>query len=101
MNRPTEAETGILINVNFEKKDGWHIATSPELPGFILADLDIDEIIDDLPEAIRVLYSHRHNIECGVVYLKRADHVAEKDEGPSPWALIPMPVINSMAAVAA
>ena len=95
MNNPNEKTSGVLITINFEEKDGWHIATSPDLPGFILADPKFDEIIDDLPEAIRILYSSRHKVDCKVVSLK-------KDKDPNPWwALLPLSVIDSLVPAAA
>ena len=48
------------IHIDIEKKDEWHIATSPDLPGFILADRDKDEILADLPEAIQLIYEIRN-----------------------------------------
>ena len=98
MNKQINNEGAILITVNFEERDGWHIATSPELPGFILADQNKDEIIDDLPEAICVLYSARHNVECRLVPLERTTTSTEEPT-LSPWwsALLPRPVINSIA----
>ncbi len=57
----------IVIRIDLQKLDGWHVATSKDLPGFVLADPDRDKVIDDMPQAIGLLYSERHGVECRVV----------------------------------
>ena len=54
----------ISISVSVEGREGWHMATSQDLPGLVLAHQDRDTVMRDLPKAISLLYSARHNCEC-------------------------------------
>lgn len=79
--------SAISIRVNFEEVDGWYIATSPDLPGFILADPNRQEIIDDLPLAIKTLYDARYNTNCTVIPSKYGNPKTRAKTAP--WFIMP------------
>lgn len=92
------SEHAISIRVKIDKLDGWYIATSKDLPGFILADPDREAIIDDLPESIQILYSERHGVECRVV---PSEYGNPSSEGKAPWLVMTENLIKDISAVAA
>ena len=59
------------------------------MPGFILADPNKNEIIDDLPEAIRILLSERHGVEINVV---PSEYVEQHSKAQTPWLVLPSEV---------
>ena len=63
----------LVIRIDLQKQDGWHVATSKDLPGFVLAHQDRDKLIEDVPDAVRLLYSKRHNVDCQVVESEYGD----------------------------
>ena len=85
----------ISIRIKFEELDGWHIATSPDLPGFILADPNKQEIIDDLPLAIKTLYDARYNADCIVISSKYGNPKTRTKAAP--WFIVPKSLTQNIA----
>ena len=75
----------LLIRVDITEQNGWHIAKSKDLPGFILADKSVANIVDDLPEAIELLISERHGIDCKVV---RGKYGSTTSKAKTPWVVM-------------
>ncbi len=84
-------ESALLIRIDIEMKDKWHIATSKDLDGFVLAHPDEDEILDDLPSAIKLLIDMRYDVNCKVVPSKFGK---SKSTAKRPWLVMPANVEN-------
>lgn len=92
------SERALLIRINIENQDGWFVATSKDLNGFVLAHPKESELLRDLPNAIKLLIDVRYGIECKVVpseYGKRASRAK------TPWLVVPASVENISLPVAA
>ena len=48
------------VPIRIEHKDGWYIATSDTLP-LVLASRNKEEILEDLPRAVRLLIKQMRN----------------------------------------
>ena len=48
------------IRVVIDTLDGWHIATSNDLPGFILATENRELLLSGIRESVEMLYAARH-----------------------------------------
>lgn len=55
-----------ILTVEFSQRDDWHIATCRELEGFYLVHKDKDEIIKDIPKAIKVLVKAQFGLDISV-----------------------------------
>lgn len=45
-----------IIRVSLRRQDDWMIATSEDMPGLFIASPDAEKVIDDVPDAIRILF---------------------------------------------
>ncbi len=78
-----------LITVRFRKTAGGSVtATSEDLPGLFLTHLDRQQIIDDLPEAIQLLFKMNHNEDVVVYLLDSAADPPELKDDKLPLAAI-------------
>jgi len=85
------------IRVDIEEQEGWHVATSRDLPGLVLAHESRERVLDALPGAIRLLYSHRHKCDCIVFF---SPFAGESDATNAPWVVIPPEVARAQLAAA-
>lgn len=84
-------ENALLIRVDIKQKEDWYFATSKDLPGFLLVDQDKNELIDDLPEAIRILVNARYDVNCKVV---PSQFGQSKSKAKRPWLVVPAEIEN-------
>ena len=95
-----EGENALLIRIDVKEKDGWFVATSKDLAGFVLAHPDESELLEDLPRAVKLLIDLRFDVDCKVVPSKFGK---PKSKAKPPWLVMPACIEQSisMPAVAA
>lgn len=82
-------ELALLIRMDIEEQDGFFVATSKDLDGFVLAHPSKDLLLDDLPSAIKLLIDVRYNVNCKVV---PSQFGKPKSKAKPPWLVIPAEV---------
>ena len=79
MSKPIE-----VIRVTVERnRDGWYMATSPDMPGLLVANPDESATIEDISTTISALYKAQHGLD--VVVREAAWPQANTPNEPSPW----------------
>ena len=51
------------LRIKHKKKKGYHILTSPDLAGFLLCGKNLQRLIDDIPESVKLLFKLNHNLD--------------------------------------
>ncbi|MYD78342.1 MAG: hypothetical protein F4239_05475 [Gammaproteobacteria bacterium] len=82
-------EQALLIRMDITEKDGWFVATSKDLDGFVLAHPSEEMLLDDLPSAIKMLIDARYDVNCKVV---PSQFGKPKSKAKPPWLVIPAEV---------
>ena len=54
------------ITVTYRTKDGWHLFTSDQMDGLVVASPDLRTAFDDVPKAVSMLLKLDHGFECVV-----------------------------------
>lgn len=68
------------VTVCFEQRpDGGLRAWSDDVPGLVLSHSDIDGVLEDVTEALRVILSHRFNMPIDVKPLTNIREALESD----------------------
>ena len=81
---PERAE---IVNVKIRRElDGYFVVTSNELPGLVLAHMDIRELLADVPAAIMALYMANLGISVRVIEAFPAS--SGKIELPPAWMVM-------------
>lgn len=89
----SQREKCMLVRIKIENIDGWYIATSPDLPGFTIAHQDRSIIENDVPDAIQLLLTERHGLECSVV---KSEYGNPRTRAKNPpWLVIPPALVSS------
>ena len=78
------------VTVCFEQRDdGGLRAWSEEVPGLVLSHTDIDGVLADVTEALRVILSHRFNVDVDVRPLANLREALEENGIVPPKGMIP------------
>lgn len=78
------------LTVNFESRpDGGLRAYSDDLPGVVLSSTDVDGVVQDVTEALKVIVSHLLNAEVEVQPLVGFREFSENNGIVSPQPLVP------------
>jgi hypothetical protein len=86
------SNTKFKITVCFESRpDGGLRAYSDDVPGLVLSSLDIDGVLEDVPNALSVILSERLNAEIEVEPLPNIREALEDNGIVSPQRFIPGP----------
>ena len=62
-----------VVTVTMRKENGWYIATSPDLEGFIVCHQNFLSFSQEIPACIKALYIADHGIEVDVEELPSID----------------------------
>lgn len=54
------------IVVDFKRRDGWHIATSSDLPGLNVSETDFETFVSEIRPVIRAFIKIKYDIEVSV-----------------------------------
>lgn len=54
------------IKVKYKAAEGWHVFTSHEVPGFLVAHTDISTAYNDISKAIELLMKLNEDVDCVV-----------------------------------
>ncbi len=89
----------VNVNVKITERDGWFVAICKELPGFYLVHQDREAILEDVPEAIRVLVKAQHDLDCRVLPMKKSFDLTQERQRPARKSLFPWAAVldNSLA----
>lgn len=80
------------LTVCFEKRpDGGLRAYSDDVPGLVLSNSDVDGVLEDVTEALKVILSHRLNAEIDVQPLGDIREVLESNGIVAPKGFAPGP----------
>ena len=80
------AQEAWSIRVNIEDhSSGFHIATSPDMPGLFVVDKDLEKVEADIPLVLEAIYRLQHKIDVVVV---KAPFGESKDRLPDPWVVM-------------
>ena len=80
------------LTVCFEARpDGGLRAYSDDLPGLVLSHTDVDGVLADVTEALKVILSHRLNAEIDVRPLSDIREVLESNGIVAPKGFVPGP----------
>ena len=74
-----------IIRVSVQRsRDGWHEATSSDLPGLYVANPDISAVLEDVPLTIKALYKAQFGVDVEVIEgaYREAHH-------EYPWLTVP------------
>ena len=87
MNKENIAPTGPIeiIRVTVQRgRNGWHEATSSDLPGLYVANPDFSAVMEDVPVTIKALYKAQFGVEVEVIEgaYREAHH-------EYPWLAVP------------
>ena len=86
-----------LITVRFRQTDnGLVSATSEDLPGLVLTYRDREQIVQDLPEAIRTLYKVDYQEDVEVLALESPADPPKLREAKLGFAAIPTETLRSL-----
>jgi hypothetical protein len=67
------------VNVKYQHRDGWHIFTSPEIPGLYIASKDPRSAYEDVPVAVKRLIELDLQCHCEVVRAAPFDSFAHAE----------------------
>lgn len=72
----TEATmTKSVVTVKIEKKEGWYMATSPDLKGLLVGHPNYVEFVNEIPKVIKALFKAQYGKEVQVEELSsRSDN---------------------------
>lgn len=62
-----------VVTVTMRRENGWYIATSPDLDGFIVCHQNFITFTQEIPACIKVLFKANHNMEVDVEELPSID----------------------------
>ena len=80
------------LTVCFEARpDGGLRAYSDDVPGLVLSSLDIDGVLEDVTEALKVILSHKFNAEIDVKPLTDIREALESNGIVAPKGFVPGP----------
>jgi hypothetical protein len=80
------------VTVNFEPRpDGGLRAWSDDVPGLVLSHTDIDGVIADVTQALKVILSHQLNAEIDVQPLRNIREMLESNGIVAPGGFVPGP----------
>ena len=80
------------VTVCFEQRDdGGLRAWSEEVPGLVLSHTDIDGVLADVTEALKVILSHRFNADVDVQPLENVRAALEENGIVPPKRFVPGP----------
>lgn len=65
-----------VVTVTMQKRDGWYIATSPNLIGLIVCHQNLVKFTQEIPECIRLLYRANYDMDVDVQEIPSMDDVA-------------------------
>lgn len=95
MRENISASFGHLITVRIGPgEDGNYIARSDDLPGFLLVYPSREQIVDDIPEAVKILYKAQYQEDVAVVVLDAAADPPELKQDRVPVAAIPVHLLG-------
>jgi len=86
---------GIVVLEVIQDRDGLYTATSPQLTGVFVAHRDLDKILDDVPNIMR-LWFKRHKGEDIEVFKGPTQH----SDGNQRISMVPVPVEIAAQALA-
>lgn len=66
--------TKSVINVRIERKNGWYIATSPDLLGLIVSHQKYVSLAEEIPQCIKMLLKAQYNFDVEVEELTSPDN---------------------------
>ena len=91
--------TARIIQVALRRRDGWTVATCDAIPGLYVASPNAQEVLDDIPEAIRILFKKQHNIDVRVI---DADYLDDEPPRASmlSWVAFPQNALQPALAAA-
>lgn len=75
-----------IINISLTHSRGRVYASSNDMPGLYVSGYTADEVLQDIPEAIRALYE-AEGIKVLVTEAESSDDVTI----PAPWVAVPLP----------
>ena len=83
----------VRVNVKVVKRDDWFVATCGQLPGLYLVHQDKDAVLEDVPEAVKVLIKAQHGLDAQVLPVSQSFDVAEGRKASTrrlwfPWTAI-------------
>ncbi len=58
--------TKTSIKVTYKGADDWHVFTSNEVPGLLVASKDVKEAYEDIPQSIEMFMLLNEEVECTV-----------------------------------
>jgi hypothetical protein len=79
----TRGERVIIVNVNIEEGESLLFATSPDFPGFMVAEPDMDTLLEQIPGVIRTMFE----LNGMKVQVERAERASGRDGRT--WVAIP------------
>ena len=86
---------GHLITIRIGPgEDGNYIATSDDLAGFLLVYPSREQIVADIPEAVKILYKAQYQEDVTVVILDAAADPPELKKDRIPVAAIPVHLLG-------
>lgn len=54
------------VTVRYRSRDGWHLFTSDQISGLVVAGPDLKAAFDDVPKAISMIMKLDHGFDCVV-----------------------------------
>jgi hypothetical protein len=63
-----------VVNVNIRRQDGWYVATSNDLKGFIVCHQSMAKLTQSMPECIEALFKANHGIDVQVEEVQLFDN---------------------------
>ena len=73
-----------------EESSGMLFATSPDMPGLMVAEPDMDSLLEEIPKVIKALVKAEFDLDCTVIPARRRDRA---DTEPAPWVAVPMDIL--------
>jgi hypothetical protein len=79
------------LTVCFEKRpDGGLRAWSDDVPGLVLSHIDADSVLEDVPQALKLILSHQWNTETDVQLLGDIREALENRGVVAPKGFVPV-----------
>jgi hypothetical protein len=83
-------DTITTVCVKYQHRDGWHVFTSPDMPGLYIASKEPRAAYEDVPIAVKRLIELDFNCTCDVIRPEPFDSFAQTALGRVPGGDSPL-----------